>query len=66
LSNVAGKPLTSPEYRAFFVEANRMKLCILLYPMLPANTEPSIPDDEKQKIREDGPFNFLTMSRSNA
>jgi aminocarboxymuconate-semialdehyde decarboxylase len=40
LSNIAGKPLTSPEYRPFFAEANRMKLCILLHPMLPANTEP--------------------------
>ena len=40
LSNIGGKPLTSPEYRPFFIEANRMKLCILLHPMLPANTEP--------------------------
>lgn len=40
LSNIGGKPLTSPEYRQFFSEANRMKLCILLHPMLPANTEP--------------------------
>jgi len=40
LSNIGGKPLTSPEYRSFFAEANRMKLCILLHPMLPANTEP--------------------------
>ena len=40
LSNIDGKPLTSPEYRPFFVEANRMKLCILLHPMLPSNTEP--------------------------
>ncbi len=40
LSNMGGKPLTSPEYRPFFIEANRMKLCILLHPMLPANTEP--------------------------
>jgi aminocarboxymuconate-semialdehyde decarboxylase len=40
LSNIGGKPLTSPEYRPFFVEANRIKLCILLHPMLPANTEP--------------------------
>jgi aminocarboxymuconate-semialdehyde decarboxylase len=40
LSNIAGKPLTSPEYRPFFAEANRMKLCILLHPMLPTNTEP--------------------------
>lgn len=40
LSNIGGKPLTAPEYRPFFAEANRMKLCILLHPMLPANTEP--------------------------
>jgi len=40
LSNIGGKPLTSPEYRSFFAEANRMKLCILVHPMLPANTEP--------------------------
>ena len=40
LSNIGGKPLTSPEYRPFFAEANRMKLCILLHPMLPSNTEP--------------------------
>jgi aminocarboxymuconate-semialdehyde decarboxylase len=40
LSNIGGKPLTSPEYRLFFEEANRMKLCILLHPMLPSNTEP--------------------------
>jgi aminocarboxymuconate-semialdehyde decarboxylase len=40
LSNIGGKPLTSPEYRQFFEEANRMKLCILLHPMLPANTDP--------------------------
>ena len=40
LSNIGGKPLTSLEYRPFFAEANRMKLCILLHPMLPVNTEP--------------------------
>jgi aminocarboxymuconate-semialdehyde decarboxylase len=40
LSNIGGKPLTSPEYRQFFAEANAMKLCILLHPMLPANTDP--------------------------
>jgi len=39
LSNIAGKPLTSPEYRPFFEEANRMKLCIFLHPMLPANSD---------------------------
>src|SRR3989442_5065271 len=40
LSNIRGKALTSPEYRPFFEEANRMKLCIFLHPMLPANAEP--------------------------
>ena len=40
LSNIGGKFLTSPEYRPFFEQANRMKLCILLHPMLPANTDP--------------------------
>ena len=35
-----GNPLTAPAYRPFFAEANRMKLCILLHPMLPANSEP--------------------------
>jgi aminocarboxymuconate-semialdehyde decarboxylase len=40
LSNIGGKPLTSTEYRPFFAEANRLKLCILLRPMLPANTDP--------------------------
>jgi aminocarboxymuconate-semialdehyde decarboxylase len=39
LSNIGGRPLTSPQYRAFFEEANRMKLCIFLHPMLPANSE---------------------------
>jgi len=39
LSNIAGKPLTSPQYREFFAEANKMKLCIFLHPMLPANAD---------------------------
>jgi aminocarboxymuconate-semialdehyde decarboxylase len=39
LSNIGGKPLTSPEYRSFFEEANRMKLCIFLHPMLPAQSD---------------------------
>jgi aminocarboxymuconate-semialdehyde decarboxylase len=39
LSNIAGKPLTSPEYRPFFAEANRMRLCIFLHPMLPAHSD---------------------------
>jgi aminocarboxymuconate-semialdehyde decarboxylase len=40
LSNIRGKSLTSPQYREFFAEANRMRLCIFLHPMLPANSEP--------------------------
>ncbi|HEV2664788.1 MAG TPA: amidohydrolase family protein, partial [Blastocatellia bacterium] len=40
LSNIRGNALTAPAYRPFFEEANRMKLCILLHPMLPANSEP--------------------------
>lgn len=40
LSNIRGNALTSPAYRSFFAEANRMKLCIFLHPMLPANAEP--------------------------
>src|SRR5713101_3013646 len=40
LSNINGKALTSPEYRPFFEEADRMGLCILLHPMLPADTKP--------------------------
>ena len=39
LSNIGGKPLTSPEYRPFFAEANRMKLCVFLHPMIPANSD---------------------------
>ena len=40
LSNIKGRALTSPVYRQFFEEANRMNLCIFLHPMLPANPEP--------------------------
>jgi aminocarboxymuconate-semialdehyde decarboxylase len=40
LSNIKGQALTSPRYRPFFEEANRMNLCIFLHPMLPANPEP--------------------------
>ena len=40
LSNIGGNDLTSAQYREFFAEANRMKLCILLHPMLPAHTDP--------------------------
>ncbi len=39
LSNIRGRALTSPDYRPFFEEANRMKLCIFLHPMIPAQSE---------------------------
>jgi aminocarboxymuconate-semialdehyde decarboxylase len=39
LSNIGGQPLTAPQYRPFFEEANRMKLCIFLHPMLPPNSD---------------------------
>lgn len=39
LSNIRGQPLTAPQYRPFFEEADRMKLCIFLHPMLPGNAE---------------------------
>jgi aminocarboxymuconate-semialdehyde decarboxylase len=39
LSNMGGKPLTSPEYRPFFAAANRLGLCIFLHPMLPAQSD---------------------------
>ena len=42
LSNIRGRALTAPDYRPFFEEANRRRLCILLHPMLPANA-PSLP-----------------------
>jgi len=40
MSNIQGRSLTLPQYRAFFEEANRRKLCLFLHPMLPANPEP--------------------------
>jgi aminocarboxymuconate-semialdehyde decarboxylase len=40
LSNIQGRPLTAPEYRPFFEEANRQGLCIFIHPMLPAASEP--------------------------
>ncbi|HEY7409115.1 MAG TPA: amidohydrolase family protein [Vicinamibacteria bacterium] len=39
LSNIRGRALTHPDYRPFFEEANRLKACILLHPMLPASAE---------------------------
>jgi aminocarboxymuconate-semialdehyde decarboxylase len=39
LSNIRGRALTDAVYRPFFEEADRMKLCILLHPMLPASAD---------------------------
>jgi aminocarboxymuconate-semialdehyde decarboxylase len=39
LSNIRGRALTAPEYRPFFEEANRLKLCVFLHPMLPVHAE---------------------------
>jgi aminocarboxymuconate-semialdehyde decarboxylase len=35
LSNIGGRALTDPRYRPFFAEADRMRLCIFLHPMIP-------------------------------
>ncbi|HSB12290.1 MAG TPA: amidohydrolase family protein [Blastocatellia bacterium] len=40
LSNIRGRALTSPIYRPFFEEADRMNLCIFLHPMIPVYSEP--------------------------
>lgn len=40
LSNIRGRALTHPDYRPFFEEADRMRLCIFLHPMLPAHSAP--------------------------
>jgi aminocarboxymuconate-semialdehyde decarboxylase len=40
LSNIQGRPLSAPEYRPFFEEADRMSLCIFLHPMIPVYSEP--------------------------
>jgi len=40
LSNIRGAALTDPRYRPFFQEANRMKVCIFLHPMIPVASEP--------------------------
>jgi aminocarboxymuconate-semialdehyde decarboxylase len=42
LSNIAGRPLTDPAYRPFLAEADRLRLCILLHPMLPAAGQESL------------------------
>src|ERR1044072_7981676 len=35
LSNIRGAPLIDPRFKPFFQEANRMKVCIFLHPMIP-------------------------------
>lgn len=38
-TNIAGKPLNSPEFLPFYAEANRMRLTIFLHPMPPVGIE---------------------------
>lgn len=40
LSNIRGRTLTDPLYRPFFEEANRLRTCLFLHPMLPVQAEP--------------------------
>ncbi|HYL98824.1 MAG TPA: amidohydrolase family protein [Blastocatellia bacterium] len=40
LSNIRGRALADPVYRPFFEEANRMKLCVFIHPMIPVQPEP--------------------------
>jgi aminocarboxymuconate-semialdehyde decarboxylase len=42
LSNLGGRALTDPAYRPFFVEADRMGLCVFLHPMIPATGHESL------------------------
>jgi aminocarboxymuconate-semialdehyde decarboxylase len=39
LSNIRGAALTDTRYRPFFEEANRMRVCIFLHPMLPVASD---------------------------
>ncbi len=39
LSNIRGRSLTDARYRPFFVEADRLKLCVFIHPMLPASAQ---------------------------
>jgi aminocarboxymuconate-semialdehyde decarboxylase len=42
LSNLGGRQLTDPRYRPFFAEADRMRLCVFLHPMIPAAGQESL------------------------
>jgi aminocarboxymuconate-semialdehyde decarboxylase len=42
LSNIRGRALTDPVYRPFFAEADRMRLCVFLHPMIPAAGQESL------------------------
>jgi aminocarboxymuconate-semialdehyde decarboxylase len=42
LSNIGGRPLTDPTYRPFLAEADRIGLCVLLHPMIPATGQESL------------------------
>lgn len=42
LSNIGGRPLTDPTYRPFLAEADRLRLCVLLHPMIPASGQETL------------------------
>jgi len=42
LSNIGGRALTDPAYRPFFAEADRMRLCVFLHPMIPPTGQESL------------------------
>jgi aminocarboxymuconate-semialdehyde decarboxylase len=42
LSNIGGRHLTDPAYQPFLAEADRMRLCVLLHPMIPGAGQESL------------------------
>lgn len=40
LSNINGRALTDPLYRAFLAECDRRRVCVFIHPMIPASAEP--------------------------
>ena len=42
LSNIGGRALTDPTYRPFFAEADRLRACVFLHPMIPATGSGSL------------------------
>jgi len=42
LSNIGGRALTDPTYRPFFAEADRLRACVFLHPMIPATGQEAL------------------------